>query len=72
MRAAKSVMDLVAGQPRQLSGSDHQQMVINLYDDYLMVFTANHNKNPETETGKVDWRRVSRIKIIGIERENGS
>jgi plasmid maintenance system killer protein len=71
MCAATSVNDLVAGQPRALAGAAPQQMVVDLNDSYRIVFTANHTKNPVTETGNLDWKRVSRIKILRIERDHG-
>lgn len=71
LRAATSVKDLVAGRPRVLDGAALQQMVVDLRDGYRIVFTANHTKNPMTETGDLDWERVSRIKILRIERDHG-
>lgn len=68
MRAAISPKDLVAGRPR--IGADGQQMVLDLCDGYRIVFKANHPKNPKSETEDVDWERVSRIKILRIERDH--
>ncbi len=70
MSAATSVRDLVAGRPRILGGTIPQQMVVDLRDNYLVAFTANHTKNPVTETGDLDWERVSRVKILRIERDH--
>jgi proteic killer suppression protein len=66
--AATSIKDLVAGNPRILDGTDNQQMVVDLSDSHRIVFCANHPNKPEAETGKLDWLKVSRIKILGIER----
>lgn len=71
MSAATSVGDLVAGRPRILGGAARQQMAVDLRDGYVIAFTANHAKNPMTETCDLDWKRVSRIKILRIERDNG-
>lgn len=71
MWAATSVRDLVAGRPRVLGGAAPPQMVVDLHDRYRVVFTANHTKNPMTETGDLDWKRVTRIKILRIERDHG-
>jgi hypothetical protein len=68
LRAAASPKDLVAGRPRVLHGGDRQYMAVDLPDGYRVVFSANHAKNPMTETGDLDWARVGRIKILNIER----
>lgn len=71
LRAATSVKDLVAGQPRQLHHADHQYMAVDLCDGYCIVYGANHSSNPITETGDLDWTRVSRVKILRIESDHG-
>ncbi len=68
LRAATSAKDLVAGRPRELAGADHQHMAVDLCDSHRIVFSANHPNNPTTETGDLDWARVSRIKLLRIER----
>jgi hypothetical protein len=70
MSAATSVRDLVAGRPRIVEGTNPQQMVADLRDNYLITFTANHTKNPVTETDDLDWERVTRVKILHIGREH--
>lgn len=65
LRAATSPKDLVAGRPRE--GSDLQSMVIDLWDGYQLVFCANHPKKLVAEAGKLDWLKVSRIKVLRIE-----
>lgn len=71
LRAATSIEDLLAGQPRELDGSDGQHMVIDLRDGYRIIFCANHPKNPITENGDLDWAKVSRVKILQIESADG-
>lgn len=66
LRAATSIKDLLVGRPHILDGTDHQHMAIDLCEEYQMVISANHPKNPFTESGKLDWPRVSRIKILQI------
>ncbi len=66
LRAATSIKDLVAGRPRKLDDVNRQYMIINLRDGYGLVYCANHLKNPKTETGDLDWERVSRVKILRI------
>jgi hypothetical protein len=71
MAAATSVTDLVAGRPRVLGGTAKDQMAVDLCHSYVITFVANHTKNPITETGDMDWKRVSRIKILRIGRDHG-
>lgn len=65
--AATSAQDLVAGRPREL---DDANMAVDLCDGYRIVFCANHPSNPVTETGDLDWSRISRIKVLRIESDN--
>jgi hypothetical protein len=71
LRASKSVADLVAGSPRFLNSTiDHKYMSIDVSDGYVIVFCANHTKQPVSTDGKFEWINVSRIKILKIERKN--
>jgi len=67
IRAATSTFDLIVGRPRFLEDTvDH--MVVDLADGYRMVFCANHRQNPTKEGGKLDWQKISRVKILRIEK----
>lgn len=68
LRAATSVKDLVVGWPRELDGVDRQHVALELCDGHRIVFSANHANNPMTAADDVDWPKVSRIKILRIER----
>lgn len=70
LRAATSIKDLIVGRPRILDGTDHQHVVIDLCDDYRMVFCANHPNNLVAKSGKIDWPKVSRIRILSIESDH--
>ena len=68
MVAAASPVELIAGKPRVSNNSS--EMIIDLRDGYSLLFGANHPKTPLTGDGLIDWAKVSRIKIMGIGREN--
>jgi hypothetical protein len=69
LNAATSVSEILVGHPRILmSGEFNQHIVINLCDDYQIIISANHRRNPQSGNGNIDWRKVSRIKIMRIER----
>lgn len=72
LHAAPSPKDLVAGRPRELDGTGPQRaMAVDLRDGHRIVFCANHTKTPMTALGDPDWSRVSRVKILRIEKDNG-
>lgn len=70
LRAATSINDIVVGKPRLIENTEYQYMAIDLCDGHQMVFSANHLNNPLAESGKLDWSKVRRIKILRIGREN--
>lgn len=69
LRAATSIRDLVAGRVHQLEDTKNCHMIVELRDDHRIVLCANHPKNPIDEYGRVDWSRVSRVKVLRIGRE---
>ena len=71
MAAATSVVDLVAGRPRVLGGTASDQMAVDLCEGFVMIFRANHTKNPRTESGDVYWKRVNHVKILHIGCDHG-
>ena len=71
LRAATYVADLPAGRPQPLDGPDRGSLADELTDGHRVVLAANHRKNPITESGDIDWQRVSRVKILRIENDLG-
>ena len=68
LRSAASIYEVPVGQPRILADASMPIAIVDLTQGYQLRFCANHTKNPLTETGELDWTRVSRIKILEIER----
>lgn len=68
LRAAATIKDLVVGRPREIEGTSGSAMAIDLHRRSRMVFDANHNSIPTLKSGRVDWSRVTRIKILRIDR----
>ncbi len=67
--AATTINDIVVGNPRLITNEDgQQQMGFDLIDSYQIVLSANHKRNPLDKDGKIDWQKVSRVKIVQIER----
>ncbi|MFA6917182.1 MAG: hypothetical protein WC222_12380 [Parachlamydiales bacterium] len=69
LRAATSVKDLIAGNPRELGDSRAGDMAVDLVDGHTMIFRSNHAALPVLATNLVDWSRVTRIQIIKIGSE---
>jgi len=63
-------MDLVAGGPRVIKDGDLEYMVISLQNGFRIELVPNHVNNPRDRADRIDWARVSRIKIIGIRHVN--
>ena len=70
MVAATNPGDLLAGCPRV--GTDTSKMIIELEDDYVLVFASNHVRRRNRTDGHVDWAKVSRVRILEIRRRNGN
>ena len=66
--AAKTVAEL----PRvSVPQSDSIEIEVELQDNVVMVFRANHNDTPATPDGLVDWHRVTRIQILHVGSRDG-
>jgi proteic killer suppression protein len=66
LRAAETVDELAAGNPRELKGSCFG---VELGVGWKLVFAANHITLPQ-KGSRVDWSRVSRVKVLRIERSS--
>lgn len=67
MRAAVSVGDLIAGRPHELDGTPQRRIALGLGGGQRLIFCANHAVLPKLESGKMDWSKVSRVKLLRIE-----
>jgi toxin HigB-1 len=66
IEAASSPLDLLAGSPRFYDDGTEQSISVSLSRGFKIVLTPNHPKLPRDSAGKVGWRRVGRVKVIGI------
>lgn len=71
MQAVSCVRDLVTGRPRELGSGPAGYMAVDLCCGYQLVFCVNHSAIP-MHAGSIDWSRVKRIRIIGIENSDES
>jgi len=66
-QAIDSFNDLPTAHPKRNSNS----CIFPLPDGWQLVVTAGHSSNPMLPSGRIDWSRVSRIRIVRIEKANG-
>lgn len=66
LRAAERVTDLVAGPPAILDDKPPGRVAIPLGGDTFIFFSANHVSVDLNPSKKVNWSRVSRIKILEL------
>ena len=71
IEVAKSVLELPAGRPREIAGNPLPRYAVDLADGYRLVLGANHNDVPMLKKGGVDWKNVSRVKVLKIEVSHG-
>ncbi|GBG02325.1 hypothetical protein AZSI13_16520 [Azospira sp. I13] len=68
LRSVDSVVDLPAGKPNSVNGSYGEGMSISLGDNFYIVIVPNHKNCPLLASGKINWRQVTRIKLIQIDK----
>ena len=64
LRAAGSINDLLAGNPRTESG----RLTVQVANGYVLVARPNHRVAPLGADGEVDWGRVRRLHIQELSR----
>ena len=69
LKAADSPVDLVDLGFADFDKTGNDQIVIFLDDGYRVNAVANH-KPPPGLLGQLDWSKVTRVKILSIERAN--
>jgi hypothetical protein len=63
-RSIDSFDELPFAKPKKHSNS----VTFELPDDWQLVVTGGHGDNPKLASGKTDWTKVTRLKIIRIEK----
>jgi len=62
LRAATSIRDIVAGDPR----IDGDRIEIRLGERHALDLVANHVKNPLGTGGQIEWSQVVRLRVMGV------
>jgi hypothetical protein len=63
-QAIESFDELPVAKPKKNSNN----CIFALPENWQLVVTAGHSVNPTLPSGKIDWTRVTRIKILRIEK----
>ena len=66
LRAATSIADLIVGNPHTVETGSIDYLVIDLCSRHQIVLEANHPETPLTDSGQLDWPKVSRIKVTYV------
>ncbi len=59
---------MLPGKPRELTGDREGQMVLNLIDEHDLIFQSGHTQKRVLESGNVDWARIRRVQLLGVEK----
>jgi hypothetical protein len=70
--AVDCYVELPLGNPRLINKDGVDCLIIDLCDGFYLKFYTGHQRNPYDADGNVDWKRVSRVKLIFIGRDNDS
>ena len=70
--AARSINDIIVGNPRRLLADSQHIMAIDLSDGYSLLMTPNHPRKRSDEPAIIDWSKISRIKILRVEANHES
>lgn len=54
------------GSPRVLNNGDLEYPTLNVREGFRILFVPDHVNNPRDSANRIEWAKVSRIKIIGI------
>ena len=67
IRAAESALDLLVG-ARVVGEEGLEAIHVSLASGFELILAANHVENPTTASGKIDWGKVVRVRVLEISR----
>ena len=67
LRAADSVSELISGGPRELVYLSQVAYSLNLKNSQRIIICPNHTLPAKLDIDTVDWKTISRVKVIEIE-----
>lgn len=70
VRASTSPVDVMALGFATFDSASDVQIFIYIEGSYTVTATVNHREVPRLEDGQVDWKQITRLKILSIEPAN--
>ena len=67
IRAAETALDLIVGK-RIVTNGGGEAMHVALANGFELILVANHVQNPIVASGKIDWGKIVRVKVLEISR----
>jgi hypothetical protein len=67
LETAENFTELPTGNPRIVIDGEKEALALDIGETHRLYLAPNHNLNPTDSVGKVDWLRVTRVRIIKIE-----
>lgn len=61
-------LELPAGKPQEIKTNLLPNFKVDLAEGYRLVFCANHTNVYHINNGNVDWSKVTRIRILKIDK----
>lgn len=66
----RSPAEIPVGNPTELLEFPIPHFGVDLAEHRRLIFCANHTSNHHMKDGKINWTKVTRIKIVKIERSH--
>lgn len=64
-------MHTLPGRCYELIGNKSGQLSLDLVHPYRLIIKPANNPIPKKDDGGLDWRKITAIKIIGVENTHG-
>lgn len=55
----------------ELKGKLDEMISLDLNQPYRLLITPDHEETPRKEDGGLDWKRITKVKIMGVEDTHG-
>ncbi len=55
----------------ELSGDRADQISLDVKHPYRLLVTPDHEEVPRKEDGGLDWQKITKVKVLGVEDTHG-
>lgn len=67
LESVEKISELVAGNPTETDHEGTTHILLHLHQNIGMLLAQNHEKPPLNSSRKVDWSKVTRVKLVALE-----